>query len=106
MRVRNAGETLSDLVRRTQSYHFWACLRETQLYVRCLERGLTIFDLSATQAAADLVQWTPILDWMDPLLNPVQAANDPTPTARSSSILPPTRSHWARRDWAHHAQPV
>lgn len=86
----NAGETLKTWSEELK-VPFLGVLRETQLYVRCLERGLTIFDLSATQAAADLVQWTPILDWMDPLLNPVQAANDPTPTARTSSILPPTQ---------------
>jgi chromosome partitioning protein len=49
-------------------------LRETQLYVRSLERGLTMFDLPASQAAADLEQWKPILDWLRPVLQPVVAA--------------------------------
>ncbi len=60
---------------------FLGSLRETQLYVRSLERGLTIFDLAPSQAAADLAQWEPILDWLSPLLYPIQAANDPTPIA-------------------------
>ena len=55
---------------------FLGALRETQLYVRSLERGLTIFDLQPQQAAADLVQWAPILQWLTPQLYPPQAAND------------------------------
>ncbi|MBC5767418.1 ParA family protein [Ramlibacter albus] len=51
-------------------------LRETQLYVRSLEKGLTIFDLPPSQAATDLAQWEPILQWVDPIVNPPQAAND------------------------------
>jgi chromosome partitioning protein len=38
---------------------FLGVLRETQVYVRCLERGLTIFDLTPSQAATDLAQWRP-----------------------------------------------
>ena len=55
---------------------FIGALRETQLYVRSLERGLTIFDLPPHHATADLAQWQPILDWMRPVLMPPQAAND------------------------------
>jgi chromosome partitioning protein len=42
-------------------------LRDTQLYVQCIERGLTIFDLPAEQSQADREQWSAILDWLDPL---------------------------------------
>jgi hypothetical protein len=61
-------------------------LRETQLYVRCLERGLTLFDLPRSQAAADLEQWAPILEWLRPLLEAPQAANDPTPASRPAAV--------------------
>jgi chromosome partitioning protein len=60
---------------------FLGPLRETQLYVRSLERGLTMFDLPPSQAAADLAQWAPILEWMRPVLQPPMAANDPSPSA-------------------------
>jgi chromosome partitioning protein len=42
-------------------------LRDTKLYVRCIERGLTIFDLPLAQSQADREQWSAILDWLDPL---------------------------------------
>lgn len=55
---------------------FLGALRETQVYVRCLERGLTLFDLPEHKVAPDLAQWSPILDWLAPVLNPPMAAND------------------------------
>jgi chromosome partitioning protein len=55
---------------------FIGSLRETQLYSRVLERGLTMFDLPGTQAAADLQQWQPILEWLAPVVSPPVAAND------------------------------
>lgn len=72
---------------------FLGVLRETQLYVRSLERGLTIFDLAPAQVQADLAQWAPILEWMKPVLQPLQAANDPNPserlgTSRPTSLMP------------------
>ena len=47
---------------------FVGVLRETQAYVRCIEQGLTLFDLPASQAAADMREWAPILDWLEPVL--------------------------------------
>ena len=40
-------------------------LRETQAYVRCVEQGLTLFDLSPSKVQADLAQWQPIVDWVE-----------------------------------------
>jgi chromosome partitioning protein len=45
-------------------------LRETQNYVRCIERGLTLFDMPRAKVEHDLEQWQPILDWIAPVLNP------------------------------------
>jgi chromosome partitioning protein len=50
---------------------FLGSLRETQLYVRTLERGLTLFDLPPAVSAADLAQWEPIVEWMKPVLQPL-----------------------------------
>ena len=40
-------------------------LRESQVYPRCAEEGMTLFDLPASKVAADLAQWQPILDWVN-----------------------------------------
>ncbi|MDQ2733968.1 MAG: ParA family protein [Pseudomonadota bacterium] len=50
---------------------FIGVLREAQLYVRCIEQGLTLFDLPAAQAQVDLGQWKPIVDWLEPVLRVV-----------------------------------
>ena len=65
---------------------YLGALRETQLYVRSLERGMTIFDLSSQTAAIDLQQWEPILRWLKPLLYPLQAANDASPASPAAGL--------------------
>lgn len=61
-------------------------LRETQLYVRALERGLTLFDVAPSQVATDLAQWQPVLEWLKPVLLPVAA-----PEPRREPLLPVRR---------------
>jgi chromosome partitioning protein len=55
---------------------FLGALRETQTYVKCLEHGLTVFDMPAAKVEADLAQWQPLIDWVSPMLQPL-AANEP-----------------------------
>ena len=40
-------------------------LRESQLYTRCAEQGLSLFDVAPAKVEADLAQWRPLLDWVD-----------------------------------------
>ena len=47
---------------------FVAALREAQVYVRGVERGLTLFDQPAEKVEADLAQWKPLVDWLEPIL--------------------------------------
>lgn len=47
---------------------FLGVLRETQTYVQCLERGMTLFDLPPERVATDLAQWRTILNWLEPQL--------------------------------------
>ncbi len=58
---------------------FIGVLRETQGYVRSIEQGLTLFDLPAAQAEADMNEWRPIVEWLEPMLRivhrPVVRAN-------------------------------
>jgi len=84
----NAAQTLRDWSERL-GVPYLGALRETQLYVRSLERGMTIFDLPAHAAATDLQQWEPILDWLKPLLYPLQAANDAAPGNPEPMSKPP-----------------
>lgn len=39
-------------------------LRESQNYIRAAETGLGIFELAPSQVAADVVQWDPLVAWL------------------------------------------
>jgi len=73
-----------------QKLPFIGVLRETQGYVRCIERGLTLFDMPAAKVEADLAQWKPILNWLSPVLRPapttqaVKTAASPSPAPNGS----------------------
>ena len=62
-----AGQALEEWAQ-ALNVPFLGVLRETQWYVKCLENGQTIFDLSKTASAGDLPQWQPILNWLSPLI--------------------------------------
>jgi chromosome partitioning protein len=75
-------------------------LRETQNYVRCLERGLTLFDVPGDKAATDLAQWEPILQWLQPVLVPPPVAEvkrEPILPVRKPSVLGARPLHEAAR---------
>jgi len=50
-------------------------LRESAAYVRCIEKGLTLFDAPVVEVEGDLAQWKPILQWLRAVLE--SPANDP-----------------------------
>ena len=64
---------------------FLGVLRESQAYVQCLERGMTIFDLQADRVPTDLRQWEPILNWLQPQL----AVAPATPTSLQPAAASP-----------------
>jgi chromosome partitioning protein len=93
-----AAQTLKDWSEQL-GMPFLGALRETQLYVKTLERGMTIFDIPVHLAETDLKQWAPILSWLKPLLYAPLAANDapgnarahvPLPHVPHTSVLPPS----------------
>ena len=65
---------------------FIAVLRESQAYVRCIEKGLTLFDLPAAKVQTDLSQWKPILQWLRPILEPLPASDEQA-TGRTQPVL-------------------
>ena len=44
--------------------YFIGCLRTSQLYVRAVENGLSIFDMPLSASAADREQWQPVVAWL------------------------------------------
>lgn len=77
----HAEQTLQDWAAKI-GVPFVGALRDTQGYVRCIERGLTIFDLPSTRAQSDRAQWAALLGWLDPLWSrPPEPAAAP-PAAR------------------------
>ncbi len=67
---------------------FLGVLRESQAYVQCLERGMTIFDLPADHVPTDLRQWQPILGWLEPQLAIAPTATAGNHAPASSAALP------------------
>lgn len=59
-----------------------ASLRDTQNYVRAMDRGLTIFDLPESRVMTDLAQWQPIFEWL--AVEPPERATDRTQEAMVS----------------------
>jgi chromosome partitioning protein len=63
-----------------QGLPYLGAIRDSQLYVRSAEQGLTLFDLPAPKVDADLAQWRPVLAWLE-------AAWKAADRARASEVL-------------------
>lgn len=72
---------------------FLGVLRESQAYVQCLERGMTLFDLPPDRVPSDLRQWQPILGWLEPQLaiTPSAAASAGSPAQTAAAAPLPAR---------------
>jgi chromosome partitioning protein len=53
---------------------FLGVLRESQSYVRTIERGLSVFDLPAAHGHADVAQWQPVVEWLEASFPPPRPA--------------------------------
>jgi cellulose biosynthesis protein BcsQ len=60
-------------------------LRESMTYVRCAEQGLTLFDLPPAVVRPEMAEWQPILDWLQPVLQPPAPAAAP---ANDTHLVP------------------
>jgi chromosome partitioning protein len=61
-----------------------AVLPQSPAYVRCVERGLTVFDVPQLDVEDELAHWKPLLQWMRPLLQPAANASS---TARGTASV-------------------
>jgi chromosome partitioning protein len=84
-----AAETLRAWAE-SQQLPFIGVLRETQAYVHCIERGLTLFDLDAEKTERDMSQWQPIINWLSPVIEACSQA------PLDESVLA-TRAHQANQ---------
>jgi chromosome partitioning protein len=90
-----AGQVLRDWAH-TLNVPFLGVLRETQLYVKCLENGQTLFDIPPSAAVADLSQWEPILEWLRPITKigmpkPAEVPPAPAVVAPPAAALSPNK---------------
>ena len=63
-----------------------AVLPQSEAYVRCIDKGLTLFDLPLEDMEGDLAHWKPLLQWLRPLVRPAANASEATP-----GVQPPSR---------------
>jgi chromosome partitioning protein len=88
-----SGETIR-LWAESLGIAYVGALRETQTYVRCVDQGLSVFDLPPSKAEPDLAQWQPILEWLAPVLDSAAhaaTAEKHTVAARAEAATPPAR---------------
>jgi chromosome partitioning protein len=121
----DARTKAADVLRNWADAHgveFLGALRETQVYVRSLDSGFTIFDPHKPVQSTDLAQWEPILSWtlqkpVSTVTTAVAAPTSPTPAmepraiaaSRASSLMPPQESlvHGSRLTvFAHSPKPA
>ena len=84
-----AADTLREWAA-TLNVPFLGVLRETQIYVKSLDNGVTVFDAAPGVHAADLLQWEPILNWLRPVakLAAIVAPAPELPKAEASGDKP------------------
>jgi chromosome partitioning protein len=119
-RLAAVGMRLDSRTRAAQVTADWAqsrglaylgALREAQVYVRSIEQGLTLFDLPEHLTLEDRAQWTPIIDWLRPILWPVassiaSAANSDPATKEDAWLRPPAASSLVKEASAKGERPL
>lgn len=90
MRIDSRSQGANDVATwaQAQDMDYIAHIRDTAIYLKCAEMGLTIFDLLPNKVRFDTLQWQPILAWLKPVFDaaaahktvaqtPVQAMHKP-----------------------------
>lgn len=63
-------------------------LRAAHVYVRCVDRGLTVFDLPETTTKVDREQWRPVLEWLAPVIDRPSPAEAPAAQPPRPALSP------------------
>jgi chromosome partitioning protein len=91
MRVDNRTKNSESISQWAQScdIHLLGTIRLAQAYVKCMEKGFSVFDLPEDKKRHFIDEWEPMTDWIDTIL----AAAPPTPgsTMERPTTLPPAR---------------
>ncbi len=66
-----------------------AVLPQSPVYVRCIDKGLTLFDMPLDEMESDLAHWKPLLQWLRPLVRPAANASEPVVPASAKAEEPP-----------------
>lgn len=69
-----------------QKLQIVAVLPQSHVYVRCIDKGLTLFDLPLDEIEADLAHWKPLMQWLRPLVRPAANANEPGVPGLASAV--------------------
>jgi chromosome partitioning protein len=78
-RITNSARNIADWST-AQGIHFIGHLRHSNMYISCIEKGLTIFDAPPHMVAFDLKQWKPIINWLTPLFDSMKpTVHHPSP---------------------------
>ena len=93
--ARTKGAARVEAWAREHALVYVGSLRESQVYTRCAEQGLSLFDVPPAKVEADLAQWRPLIDWVDTAW---AAAEKMETTSRTSiPVSAPSISPQARR---------
>ena len=85
---------------------FVGVLRDTQAYVRCIETGMSLFDLPVAQVQPDLLQWSPILRWLAPVLHPAVREAAPARRVLTTGRVSASTTSVAPASTLHHPSPA
>ena len=80
-----------------QKLQILAVLPQSSAYVRCIDKGLTLFDLPLEEIEADLAHWKPLLQWLRPLVRPAANASEAMPGSAHAAGTPMRLSSISRR---------
>lgn len=71
-------------------------LRMSQIYVRAVENGISIFDMPENVGELDRLQWEPVLAWTEPVLSASTAEHRANVGGQPSGKVVPLRPRAAR----------